>query len=147
MPPLVLSDWKSYLTTLLSRALPSHSQEDRQLIYNVYGKSRPTERPPTPRELKLYVNQVGAIHRQWQHAVPLGHVAYYASLRRNHRDIPTGLHSGEIPSLAVACLFESDTDLRASLAALHFNVRPEHGTQLLLTAPITDALNGGSQRN
>lgn len=143
VPPLVLSDWKSYLMDLISDALPSHPAEDRQLIYRVYHAGRGTDKPPTPRELKLYVNQIGAIHRQWQHTFPLGHVAYYACIRREHGDIPTGLLADTLPAHKVAALFPADADIRGSLAGLYFNVPPEHGTQLLLTVPITAALSKG----
>src|SRR5690606_5587730 len=62
VPPPVLSDWRSYLYGLIEEALPEHGVEERHVIYRVFDHCRArTGEPPTPRELKLYVNQIGAI--------------------------------------------------------------------------------------
>ena len=141
VPPLVLSDWKSYLRGLISKALPAHSEDDSDLIYRVYRASRATDRPPTPRQLKHYVNEIGVAHRQWQHRFPIGHIAYFASIRRQHEDLNVRLLDGKLPTKQVSSLFPEKPDLNGSLAGLHFNVPAEHGLQLLLSQPIANALN------
>lgn len=87
VPPPVLSDWKSYLFKLLKKALPDHGDNDYHTLYRVFEHFRNIDAPPTPRELKLYVNQVGAIHRQWHDEFPIGHIAYYVIQGRNHQSI------------------------------------------------------------
>ena len=115
VPPPVLSDWKTYVYGLVEKALPKHDESDRHWIYRVFDHCRTsTGEPPTPRELKLYVNQIGAIHRQWEHTFPIHHVAYFVLYRKSIRSIVEQLRASELPSEeAVRFLGE---DLRASLA-------------------------------
>ena len=59
-----------------------------------------TREDSTPRELKLYVNQIGVIHRQWQHQFPLDHIAYYVALCRKCADIPKISSTRQVPDVA-----------------------------------------------
>ncbi len=99
VPPPVLSNWKAYLENLAAQALPLHPAEDKYTIYNIFNLCRAEDSvAPTPRELKTYVNQIGAIHRQWGDEFPIGHVAYYVILRRRApEDIPKRLLTGKSP--------------------------------------------------
>ncbi|MBA2116719.1 P-loop NTPase fold protein [Bremerella alba] len=144
VPPPVLSDWKAYVYRLVEEAFPKHGQEDRHWIYRVFDHCRTrTGEPPTPRELKLYVNQIGAIHRQWEHAFPIEHVAYYVLHRRASKSIIERLRDSESP-------FPSEQDsaflgesLRRNLAGLAFNVEASKGIELLLAEPIYQSLADG----
>jgi hypothetical protein len=139
VPPPVLSNWKAYLMSLVHRAFPMHSEDDQHIIYRVFDVSRTrTGKIPTPRELILYVNQIGVIHRQWQHAFPIGHMAYYALLSRNHRDIRTDLLNGKLPDPYIKSVLSQE--LTADLAGLVFNVPPDLGLQLLLGDQVYTAL-------
>ena len=137
VPPPVLSDWKLYLSQRVTDALPQHA-EDAYDFYRVYNHSVAKQTgPPTPRELKLYVNQIGALHRQWQHKFPVNHLAYYAALQRRHQtnqEIREALLRGDVPDRSIAALLSPN--LRATLAGLLFNVEPSVGEQLLLSDPI-----------
>jgi hypothetical protein len=138
VPPPVLSNWKAYLMKLVEEALPRHSK-DQHMIYRVFHMCRVKgSKPPTPRELKLYVNQIGVIHRQWQHKFPIDHVAYYAILRRQNVNIFKGLGDGTLPEEKILPILTPG--LRDNLAGLAFNVQAELGRQLILDDPIYDAL-------
>ena len=139
VPPPVLSNWKTFLTNLVAEALPEHSEEDQQTIYRVFNLCRVRNGySPTPRELKLYVNQIGVYHRQWQHEFPLGHIAYYVILRRQHKEIRKDLLSGKLPDPKIESILSSR--LGANLSGLVFNVKADLGQQLLLGDPIKLAL-------
>lgn len=144
VPPPVLSDWKAYVYRLVEEALPKHGQDDRHWIYRVFDHCRTrTGEPPTPRELKLYVNQIGAIHRQWEHAFPIEHVAYYVLYRRASKSIIERLRDSDSPFPSeqdAAFLGES---LRRNLAGLAFNVEASKGIELLLAEPIYQSLADG----
>ena len=93
-PRVVHSDWRQYLTHLLSEAFPNRSPEELRRVAGLrvqYPSASPTGRvaleEPTPRQLKQYVNAIGAILRGTS-AVPLIDVAYYCLLQRrwNRRD-------------------------------------------------------------
>jgi len=143
IPPLLLSNWKAYFIDLLRAALPEHSQEEREGIYHVLSQCL-SGSAPTPRELILYVNQIGAIHRQWQgHQFPWEHITYYVYLRRRYENeqIYERLLKAAFPDARHSVLFSSGDELRRSLAGLFFNVSADLGTQLVLSEPILDALN------
>lgn len=144
VPPPVLSDWKTYLCNLIETALPDHNEADRHTIYRVYEewRSAQTMPPPTPRELKLYVNQIGAIHRQWQHEFPIGHVAYYVLHSRQGDSLIEQLKSRNFPTASIKRLFKED--IIPSLAGLAFNVPAHKGMELLLSDPIYNFLTAGT---
>ena len=139
VPPLVLSNWKTYLEKLAEYAFPEHAEEDHRIIYSVFSLNRiESGDTPTPREIKLYLNQIGAIYRQWQDEFPIGHIAYYAILRRDSNDIRPGLLNGTIPDNNMEALLPPE--LKQNLAGLFFNVKASLGQQLLLDGPISNAL-------
>jgi len=141
-PPL-LSDWKAYLRAIIDKALPDHSSEDKYSIYQAYEQwlNDSGYESPTPRELKLCVNQVGAILRQWGDKFPTGHVTYYVLQCRNVEPVIKRLRSRELPTVNATKQFGEK--LLESLAGLAFNVPPEKGIELLLSEPIYQNLVGG----
>ena len=134
VPPIVLSNWKTYLLNLARKALPSHTPEDVDVIYQVFDALRETnEASPTPRDLKLYINQIGALHRQWQHAFPLAILAYYVLLRKKEPDIRAKLSEENFPPSAILPIIQqsSVTEIKKCLAGFWFNVpvrRPANDT-------------------
>ena len=146
VPPAVLSNWKQYLRNLVDFALPEHSK-DQEVIYQVFDGCRSAgSEAPTPRELKLFVNQIGVIHREWQDDFPLGDVAYYVILRRGHTDVCKALLDGKLPHKKnVESIISAN--LHANLAGLAFNVEPRVGQQLLLSDPIKDSLMKGDVKS
>ncbi|WP_194242838.1 P-loop NTPase fold protein [Gimesia benthica] len=143
--PPVLSDWKSFLFKLVERALPNHI-EDQHIIYRVFDHCRARNGdPPTPRELKLYVNQIGAIHRQWQHEFPIGHVAYYVLSRKKEQALIDKMRRDVYPSDDDLRLLGDE--LKSSLAGLAFNVRAIKGLEILLAELITNALKDTTTKN
>ena len=139
VPHPVLSNWKAYFLKLIARALPMHDEKYQHTIFRVYNFCRNKDGGvPTPRELKLYVNQVGAIHRQWQHQFPICHMSYYVVLRRKFADIRKFLVTGSLPDENIASILAPN--LLPNLAGMAFNVSASLGQQLLLCDPITTAL-------
>ena len=141
VPPPVLSNWKRYLSQLVNDALPQHVK-DAHDIYRIFNHCIAKQTgPPTPRELKLYVNQIGALHRQWTHTYPMDHLAYYAALKRGNKtnaEIREGLLSGDVPDPSLAAVLTPK--LRTNLTGLLFNVEAKVGEQLLLSDPILRSL-------
>lgn len=141
VPPPILSNWKEFLLDLLSEALPAHEPSEFLAVYRVYNRCRQNEKIPTPRELKLFTNQVGAIHRQWQHDFPLEHIAYYVVLKRRNMsvgDIAEKLLDGTIPEENVRAI--KPEQFKENIAGLAFNLPTHLGQQILLAAPILASL-------
>lgn len=144
VPPIVLSDWGNYLQELLENALPEHPKYDAEFhdVYRIYDLTRPwSDLPPTPRDLKIFVNQIGALHRQWQDTYPLTCLAYYATLFLRRKDILKGLRSGQIPEKNVINLL--GVDPTSILASLLFNTAKEKARELLLKKDIIKAITDG----
>jgi hypothetical protein len=146
-PPLVLSDWRGYLAKLLSFALPNVDEDDTDSVLNLRALYRRIEtgtglwqEPPTPRQLKQFVNQIGAIRRQ-RDDISLVHVAYFALLRQDGLDVAELLLRGDIPSDSLIHLFKIGVE--EELAALYFGTTPALAQQLLLGGALEKALGQG----
>ena len=151
VPPPVLSDWKKFLSQKISEALPDHSEIERESIVNIYDLwLKETKLNPTPRRLKIFVNQVGVINRQWPTPIEdeigefsLASIAYYVLLRRhpNFRNIPKHLKSGFLPHESIKQ--EIGPRLIEDLSGLAHNVKGEHGVQLVIGEDVSNAMFSG----
>ena len=144
VPPLVLTNWKQYLLDLLKQALPDHEDLEFKHIYQIYncyeeGKS------PTPRELKLFVNQIGIIHRQWLHDFSLPHIAYFVLLKKRGVDIPQGLLGGTCPDENIKYLLKEN--IQKELAGLYYNQNSDFGQQILLNKYILTSIHENNIEN
>lgn len=142
-PPLALSDWRTYLTKLLSEALDEEPDDIATVLHlrAVYPGVEPTgviaQEPPTPRQLKQFVNQLGGF-RRGQNDLPLAHVAYYALLRSDRLDVAARLLAGTLPYPHLVYLL--GPDIVNDLAALHFGTTPATAQQLLIGRTLERAL-------
>ncbi|MDX6695835.1 MAG: hypothetical protein QOF02_3438 [Blastocatellia bacterium] len=156
--PPVPSDWQDFLLGRLSKAFPGHSGDDAEFhsIYRVLSIDRVLAKLPTPtiRELKLYVNQIGALHRQLVlrgkcagpgSSFPLSLLAYYVLLRRRRPnvDIAEGVLRKELPEEDFEGLLGEQVGDK--LAALHYNVEISLARQVILGPPIKAALQEGKR--
>lgn len=148
VPPPVRSDWRSYLDEQLRKAFPQHAERGQQEFHPVYRIYRlgglSADRSPTPREIKVFVNNLGAIHRQRRHEVPLPMQAFYVVLSTKTWNLEEELRTasdeellGSIPIGLVGAEF------RAALAAIYFNAPVEKALQLLLGSRAETALLSG----
>ncbi|MCY3881736.1 MAG: P-loop NTPase fold protein [Chloroflexi bacterium] len=145
VPVPLLSDWREYLKTLLRSVLPKH-EADFNSVYRLYANRLDSEgRSPTPRELKQYVNHIGALHREWQDRLPLSSLAYYACLRSAGTDVAAALRDRPLRGASVADLLASDVE--AHLAAIALNRPPEEAIDLLLGPRVRNALLQGDSRD
>ena len=141
--PPVMSDWKEYLLNQLREAFPDHDRADFHKIYRLYRlRGFKEEKLPTPRDLKIFVNQIGALHRQWYDDIPLEIQALYVLLSRNDYNFEKMLVESNLLTLNEKLLV--DNDYLKYLAALHFNVDIEKSLQVLMGKPIEKALSTGN---
>jgi hypothetical protein len=139
-PPMVLSDWRSYLARLLREALPAVSEPDLKAIVRlraVYPAAVPNRtiafEPPTPRQLKQFTNQLGALLRQ-RDDVAAVHAAYYVLLRRDGFNVAAELASGTLPHDRLAHVLQKRTVV--DLAALYFGTAADLAQQLLIGSAL-----------
>ena len=141
VPPLLLSNWREFLQEALQQAFPNHEETDFHGVYRAFAARGGLERSaPTPRQLKMFVNQIGALHREWQDQFPLSHLACYVLFQTDQKDVREALLSNSDFELLSGSI---GRDWRGVIAALHFGVPVEGARQLLLREPIKVALNSG----
>ena len=141
--PPVFSAWKDFMLKLLAEAFPDHDTNDFYTIYRLFRLRALTDKKfPTPRNLKLFVNQIGALHRQWCGEIPLSIQALYVILKRNDFDFEKDLIKDDILETNELSLI--DSDYQKYLAALHFNVPVNESLQILMAPSIENALNEGN---
>jgi len=147
--PPVLSHWHSFLIAQLGEAFPDHDSTEFHSVYQLLALTRELfPQPPTIRELKLFINQLGSLHRQWEDEFPLPYIAYYVLRTRegnlNVSADPASLIPTELDENVKSILgFDPSEDiekLQDAFAALHFNTEAKVARQLLLQKPIIDAL-------
>ena len=139
VPLPLLSDWRTYLESTLQLALPDCDEADDYTAYRLYAhRLADSGRAPRPRELKQYINRIGALHRLWQHELPFASLTYYASLGTDGVQVADRLRHGTLPESGLADLLDDDVD--AHLAAIAFNTDPERARQLLLGPLLERAL-------
>ncbi len=141
VPPLLLSNWRGFLQVTLQQALPEHQESDFHDVYRAFAAKGGLETSaPTPRDLKIFVNQIGALHRERQDEFPLSHLACYVLLQKdggNVRDVLLSKNELGFLSRSVG------KQWRETIAALHFGVPVQEALQLLLRGPIQVALANG----
>lgn len=148
VPPLILSNWKEYLEMQLKLAFPKHSAAEFHTIFRLYDrmKAYATE-PTTPRNLKTYVNTIGALHRQWQDRIPLTEQAAFVLLTGQNENLPASSRGGEsqllLPDLPGGLSNLLGSDWPRNFSALYFNVDPKDAYQVLLSQPIRRAFQDG----
>jgi len=141
VPLPLVSDWRAYLESTLELAFPECDEADSYAAYRLYAhRLADTDRAPSPREIKQYINRIGALHRRWQHSLPFASMAYYASLGIDGARVADRLRRGSLPEPGPADLLSDDVD--AHLAAISFNADPERARQLLLGPLLVRALRG-----
>lgn len=151
VPPIILSNWENFLVTQLRSAFPSsnHTDDEFHTIFRLYDQLKPTDNgPPTPRNLKLFVNRVGALHRQWQEAIPLTQQAAFALISDGKPEVVLSILLGSDapqfpPTIAQKLSGLLDPGWQRNLAALFFNLPPAAATEALLSPRINKALNDG----
>jgi len=143
VPPLVLSNWRAYFNIILAKVFPKHKFGEFNQCYRIYYLTKVKDYfAPTPRDIKNFVNQMGAIHRQWDNDfLPLAHIAYYIHLRQKYGDLKSisqAIIDGEIIENGIENFLGDD--IKNHIVAMMFNTDVKIAQQLLLAQPIQKAL-------
>ncbi len=143
IPPPTILHWRDYLSTALTEALPGHHEDDFQGVYRAYALHRGYDVQPTPRDLRLFVNAIGALHRQWQdrEGLTISAFACFALLGRDGVEKALYAHAPNPHAALAERVIEGRW--RDALAILHFGAPLAEARVMLLRDPITSALDAG----
>lgn len=144
VPPVILSNWEEFLHTQLQCAFPQHTADEFHKIFRLFDHILTLEtKPPTPRNMKIFVNNLGALHRQWQDNIPLPEQALLVLLLERKNFLEQLRNSGTYPIIPKTLSDLLSPNWQVNLAAMFFNVKPELAIQELLSQPIKEALWSG----
>jgi energy-coupling factor transporter ATP-binding protein EcfA2 len=160
IPRPVLSDARAFMVRLLAEAMPKHPEADRDHVYRIYEfyNSLPIPTPdqdsdrqaaggeaaraskvyPTPRDIKMFVNDLGTVHRQWCGRIPLSDQVLFTLLIR---DGLSPLDPRSMPVRGDSRLTSMTSgELGQNLAGMHFNLEPTKALQVYLAPLVLLAL-------
>jgi len=160
VPPTVLPKWKNFFGQQFRQAfLADELHEDCNVIFRLYQLSRlgllirrePGARHfrdssprPTPRDIKRFLNQVGAVYRQWPDGISFPVQALFVLVRQQIFTDEESLAAGNLLEDRVGRLLGIDNKtLYEQLAALYLNVEPELAMEVLLRPRIHKAFASG----
>lgn len=156
VPLPVMSDWREFFEEQFKKAFPRHSN-DWHAPYRIFDVERVSNhRPPTPREIKLFINQLEAYHRIWQDEIPLPVQAWYVlavhDLIAKHGPEYVLVQKYEgLLSEDAQRFFKSEkyeeykARLQEYLAALYFQVDVNKAMQVLIGEEVREALRTGDK--
>lgn len=135
-PPLS-TDWKKFLEAKLDEAFSEPlSDSEKYKLFKLFDIDlQENGSLPTPRNIIAYINSVGAIWNQWGDKIDVTHIALYVLVRKTIEENNDRLKNGTCVNPRQARVLEN-SDYLKNLAALHFNVEPEHAYQVLLGQDI-----------
>jgi hypothetical protein len=141
VPPPVLSDRTSFFRAQLQKAFPEHEERERYQVSRVFFALQPEALSITPRDIKNFVNQVGASYRSYPEDIPLTVHALYAAL--SAKSSGTWKAGEAITNIEELRLYVGP-DVEESLSAVYFNVPRAKALQVLLGARIEKYLAEGN---
>jgi len=136
VPDPLLSDWRKYLIDLLATAFPGERAEDFDNVCRVYDILKREEKSPTPRDLKVFVNQIESVFRTLIEDIPLPDQAFYVALYKCEPGYNISSNLPELPQLASYI----SPEWKQSIVAIHYNMRKEEAVQVLIQESLEAAI-------
>ena len=144
VPKMVISSWKSFATKCLKEAAEELDDRDVGKILNVLSWTRESlADAPSPRQIKIYVNQVGLACSLHGQRVPLEAICFYVNKKYlqglSDRQLEKELEDGTI-SRASLPQYTGNKTLASEVAAILYGVSRDKAMQILLEPSISLAL-------
>lgn len=144
VPKMVISGWKSFAEKCLKEAAGELDSADVKKILDVLSWTRENlTDAPSPRQVKVYVNQVGLTCSLYGARVPLEAICFYVVKKYlcglTDAELEKELREGTI-SKASLPQYENNENLASEVAAILYGVEEERAMQILLAPTITTAL-------
>ncbi|MCF7808018.1 MAG: KAP family NTPase [Candidatus Marinimicrobia bacterium] len=138
IPEPVLSRWVEFMKEKLSLAFSGLSEEEAYDIVRAYDHDKKSDNDLAPRKIVQFINRLGLSISQWQREIPIKDQVYHILFHEG----PIKTFINEIPEQhKVQYLSEKYIH---SLAALHFNIKPDNAIQALNYEAIRSAIQSGS---
>ncbi|MFI5420341.1 MAG: hypothetical protein ACHQ1H_05190, partial [Nitrososphaerales archaeon] len=127
----------------LKIAFPTHTDNDFYEVSRVFEILQPDSGTPTPRELKVFINQIGSAMRTCPETVSLPIAALYAGLSKNSE---WNLNSPFPEHLLTKLQPFLHNDWQEDLAVLFYGVPKEKASQVLFGPKVERSLTTGDSK-
>ena len=141
--PPILKNLKSYFHEQFKNAFGSLVPRARvSRLYRIfYLKGKDTSEPFTPRDVKVFINNLGGLYRQWGEKIDIEVMAVYLlSKRVNADELAEKLANGSLVPGTIKAYFPNE-NWDQQFAALYYNVEPDQALHVLLGRTIGEALS------
>jgi hypothetical protein len=152
--PPVLTSWKLFFEAQLAEAFGGCSIGVSELhqLYVLYSvKVTFRGRPPTPRDIKLFINRVIALYVKWGSTIPLVILGVYALYEKEIASDQNHVMGDNLIPAAVRRLLDGNDwakyhteDARYSwreyLCAIHYNLEPDKAVHMLYGGSVSEGL-------
>lgn len=144
VPKMVISGWRSFAGKCLNDAAKELDYDDVAKILNVLSWTRKNlTDAPSPRQIKIYINQVGLACSLYGERVPLEAICFYVVKKYlnglSDKQLEGELRNNEI-SAASLPQYENCHELASEVAAILYGVEQGKAMQILLEPIISDCL-------
>lgn len=145
VPQPVMSGWINYVEKCVSKALPKWPEQKRNEVVSTYIRyASRLDKSPTPRDIKIFTNQVGLLGSMWGDNFSPEAMSLYVLLKES-------IKSDEIRQKLIQREMHQDyktendpTMIFSELSGLLFGVSRDKGVQLLLGPEISSAFKSGN---
>ena len=148
VPKMVISSWKGFAKKCIEKAAPSLDGIDVEKILNVLAWTRENlTDAPSPRQVKIYVNQVGMACSLHGGRVPLEAICFYVVKKYlngfSDRRFEDELRDNRISATSLP-QYVNCHKLPSEVAAILYGVEEGKAMQILLEPIITDSLRNSN---
>lgn len=140
VPLPILTNWRKYFEQQLKIAFPEHEERELHAVLNLYDLQN-SQTKITPRDIKLFINNVVAMYKQHGSEIGIVIIAAYNLHRSDYTE--KDILNLAIPPAQLSII--SQKNWRASFAALHFGVPVDQANQILLQEPIVEAIRDNNE--
>jgi ABC-type dipeptide/oligopeptide/nickel transport system ATPase subunit len=150
IPFTVQTSWENFAKKLINESLTNLNQNEKNIVLSILINSRESLADiPSPREIKTYINQIGIQSILSNENITIDCISYYVYLKYHKQltqdEIKQGLLETTIPYQKHKSMLPDDAQYQ--LSGILFGTSQKKGKQLLLEAPILEALNDGNSQS
>lgn len=149
--PPILSDWHEFFKTKLNEAFPNEEDFDEKRkdifhdIVKLFESREASIHHPTPRRIKVFINNVGALYRQWFDQIPLQDLAFYLLAEEKiKKNIKAFIADEDVKPFEK---FHLSSNWKESLIAVHYNVEVKKAPEVLIDNILNEAFSKGDSKD
>lgn len=139
--PPIGADWQVYFYDQLDAAIhPALDQAQKYRLFKMFEIYRRTAGHPTPRDIIAHINEIVLLGEQWGEEIPLEAMSLYIACRSRLSESPEAIIASDLVNEYALGIADIGSQWRKFVAALFYNVAPDHSERVMLEYRLNDAL-------